>query len=309
MLFPGQGSQSVGMLAELAARSAIIRETFAEASDVLSYDLWKLASEGPAEQLDQTEQTQPAMLVGGVAVWRAWREAGGAMPTQMAGHSLGEYTALVCAGAMSFADAVGAVRYRAQLMQAAVPAGEGAMAAVLGLDDDAVRAVCAAASGGQVLEAVNFNAPGQVVIAGNRAAVERGVEAAKTRGAKLTKILPVSVPAHSSLMKPAAAKLLQRLDGIAIKSPAVPVLHNIDAQVRSDAAGIRQALANQLYGPVQWVKTIESVISTGTSTFLECGPGNVLTGLNRRIQRSAVAQSMNEPAAFDKALGVAKEAA
>lgn len=280
-LFPGQGSQSVGMMQGFGD-SAVIRATFAEASGVLGLDLWHMASE-VNEDINQTTNTQPIMLTAGVATWRAWQQAGGAQPAIMAGHSLGEYTALVAAGALDFADALPLVRYRAEVMQGAVAEGEGAMAAILGLDDDAVRAVCLDAAQGEVLEAVNFNSPGQVVIAGNKAAVERGMEAAKTRGAKRALILPVSVPSHCALMKPAAEKLQAYLQRVTLRAPRVPVLHNADVACYNDAAQIKSALVRQLHSPVRWVETVQSMAANGIVMAAECGPGKVLAGLNKRI--------------------------
>lgn len=279
--FPGQGSQSVGMMQGFGDQ-AVIRNTFAEASDVLGQDLWRMVSE-PNEELNQTANTQPLMLTAGIAAWRAWLEAGGAQPVVMAGHSLGEYTALVASGALEFSAALPLVRYRAEVMQGAVAEGVGAMAAILGLDDDAVRAVCAEAAQGEVLEAVNFNSPGQVVIAGHKAAVERGMEAAKGKGAKRALILPVSVPSHCALMKPAADKLAAYLADVAIAAPKVPVLHNADVVSYSDAASIKDALVRQLHSPVRWVETVQAVAAQGISQAAECGPGKVLAGLNKRI--------------------------
>jgi [acyl-carrier-protein] S-malonyltransferase len=295
------------MLADLSGRFPVIRETYSEASDVLSYDLWALVCDGPAEDLDRTERTQPAMLAGGVAVWRAWQGMNGPMPSKLAGHSLGEYTALVCAGTLAFADALKAVRHRGELMQSAVPAGEGAMAAILGLDDDAVRAACSDAADGQVVEAVNLNAPGQVVIAGEKAAVERTVELAKARGAKLTKVLPVSVPSHCSLMRPAAERLAEYLGGVQMKPPSIPVVQNVTAAEHGEVAEIRSALVAQLYSPVQWVRSIETLCAAGMAAFLECGPGNVLTGLGRRINRSVAAQSMQDCQGLEKGLSLVTE--
>ena len=280
-LFPGQGSQSVGMMSGFADMP-VIRQTFDEASEILKQDLWKMVTE-PNEELNQTANTQPLMLTAGVATWRAWQQSGGEMPNGMAGHSLGEYTALVAAEAMSFQEALPLVRYRAEVMQSAVAEGEGAMAAVLGLEDEAVREVCAASAQGQVLEAVNFNSPGQVVIAGNKAAVERGIEAAKVKGAKRALILPVSVPSHCALMRPAAGKLQQYLEQVTVNAPAVPVLHNADIQAHSDAKAIKGALVRQLYSPVLWVGTIQKMYKDGLTTAAECGPGKVLAGLNKRI--------------------------
>ncbi|MDR2220716.1 MAG: ACP S-malonyltransferase [Methylobacillus sp.] len=279
--FPGQGSQSVGMMQGFGDQ-AVIRNTFAEASDVLKQDLWRMATE-PNEDLNQTANTQPLMLTAGIATWRAWLEAGGAQPAVMAGHSLGEYTALVAAGALEFSAALPLVRYRAEVMQDAVAEGVGAMAAILGLDDDAVRAVCAESAQGEVLEAVNFNSPGQVVIAGNKAAVERGMEAAKSKGAKRALILPVSVPSHCALMKPAADKLAVRLADVAISAASMPVLHNADVRSYNDADKIKDALVRQLYCPVRWVETVQAVSAQGIAHAAECGPGKVLAGLNKRI--------------------------
>lgn len=280
-LFPGQGSQSVGMMQGFDGL-AIVRETFADASDVLGQDLWRMVTEAN-EDLNLTANTQPLMLAAGVAVWRAWQQAGGARPAIMAGHSLGEYTALVAAGALSFKDALPLVRYRAEVMQSAVAEGVGAMAAILGLDDEAVGALCAEEAKGEVLEAVNFNSPGQVVIAGNKSAVERGMEAAKARGAKRALILPVSVPSHCALMKPAAEKLKNYLDDVAVSTPKIPVLHNADVAAYSDSAQIKDALVRQLYSPVRWVETVQKMAADGVAIAAECGPGKVLAGLHKRI--------------------------
>lgn len=298
-VFPGQGSQAVGMM---SAYGDGVRETFSEASDALGMDLWELVSKGPAEALNQTVNTQPAMLTAGVAVWRLWRQRGGDMPALMAGHSLGEYTALACAGAIGFADAVRLVRLRAEAMQSAVPEGVGAMAAVLGLDDDAVRAVCAQAAQGEVLEAVNFNSPGQVVIAGNKAAVERGCALAKEKGAKRALLLPVSVPSHCGLMRPAAEKLAAALADIEIKAPAVPVLHNADVAAYTDPAAIRDALARQLYMPVRWVETVQEMGRQGVQLIAECGPGKVLAGLNKRILDNVPTLAVTDGAGVDDVL-------
>ena len=288
-VFPGQGSQSVGMMQGWGER-AEVRDTFAEASDALGQDLWALVADGPAELLNQTVNTQPAMLAADVAVWRVWQAAGGATPALLAGHSLGEYTALVAAGALSFADAITLVRFRAEAMQAAVPEGVGAMAAILGLDDDAVRAVCSEAAQGEVVEAVNLNSPGQVVIAGNKAAVERAMALAKEKGAKRALPLPVSVPSHSSLMLPAAEKLLAHLQSVAIAAPAIPVLHNVDVQSHAEPDAIRAALAKQLHTPVRWVETVQALKAAGIERVIECGPGKVLAGLNKRIDDSLPAR-------------------
>jgi [acyl-carrier-protein] S-malonyltransferase len=285
-VFPGQGSQSIGMLADLATAHTEIRETFDEASDALGYDLWKLVQDGPEGDLNSTERTQPALLAAGVATWRVLKENGVARPVVMAGHSLGEYTALVCAGAMGFRDAVQLVQFRGQAMQQAVPAGTGAMAAILGLADDDVRAVCDEAAAGDVVSAVNFNAPGQVVIAGNKAAVERAIELAKEKGAKRAIELPVSVPSHCSLMQPAAEQMRERLADVSIAAPKIPVIHNVDVETHADPADIRAALVAQLHSPVRWVETIEKMSDDGILTVAECGPGKVLAGLNRRIDKS-----------------------
>lgn len=280
--FAGQGSQSVGMMAGFSALP-IVQRTFEEASDVLRIDLWAMAAEGPAELQNQTVNTQPLMLSAGIATFRAWQEQGGAAPGFFAGHSLGEYTALVAAGALDFADALPLVRLRAQAMQDAVPEGTGGIAAVLGLDTEQVRAVCVEAADGEVLEAVNINSPGQVVIAGHRTAVERGMALAKARGAKRALMLPMSVPSHCALMKPAAEKLAQALTRVVCKVPAIPVIQNADVTAFSSADQIKQALVEQLYRPVRWTETIEAMVAGGVVAVVECVPGRVLTGLNRRI--------------------------
>ena len=284
-VFPGQGSQSVGMLAELGAAEPIVRTTFDEASAVLGYDLWALCQHGPEAELGATERTQPAMLAAGVATWRVWLAHDGPRPRAMAGHSLGEYTALVCSGALDFAAAVDLVRCRGQLMQQAVPAGEGAMAAILGLGDAALAAACEEAAQGEVVEAVNFNAPGQVVIAGHASAVARAIEAAKARGAKRAVLLPVSVPSHSRLMRGAATRLAERLATVELKMPDVPAVYTVDVRTHASPDGIRRSLEEQLYKPVRWAETVRAMIAGGCTTFVECGPGKVLTSLNRRIER------------------------
>jgi [acyl-carrier-protein] S-malonyltransferase len=301
-VFPGQGSQSVGMMQGWGDR-AEVRATFAEASDALGQDLWALVTDGPAELLNQTLNTQPAMLAADVAAWRVWQTAGGTTPALLAGHSLGEYAALVAAGALGFTDAVKLVRLRAEAMQAAVPEGVGAMAAILGLDDDAVRAVCADAAAGEVVEAVNLNSPGQVVIAGNKAAVERAMALAKEKGAKRALPLPVSVPSHSSLMLPAAEKLLAHLQGVTIVTPNIPVLHNTDVQSHTEPAAIRAALAKQLHTPVRWVETVQALKAAGIERVIECGPGKVLAGLNKRIDDSLPAVALVDEASLQAALG------
>jgi [acyl-carrier-protein] S-malonyltransferase len=296
-VFPGQGSQSVGMMAAYGD-AAPIRAVFAEASDALGQDLLAMVAEGPADLLNQTVNTQPVMLAAGVAAYRLWQSQGGPAPALMAGHSLGEYTALVCAGSLAFADAVKLVRLRAEAMQSAVPEGVGAMAAVLGLDDAAVRALCAEAAQGEVLEAVNFNSPGQVVIAGNKAAVDRGCALAKEKGAKRALPLPVSVPSHCALMKPAAEKLLAALGAIEVKSPSIPVLHNADVATHADPAAIRDALARQLYSPVRWVETVQAMAAQGIGLIAECGPGKVLASLNKRIVEGVAGVALADAAAL-----------
>jgi [acyl-carrier-protein] S-malonyltransferase len=301
-VFPGQGSQSVGMMQGWGDR-AEVRATFAEASDALGQDLWALVTDGPAELLNQTLNTQPAMLAADIAAWRVWQTAGGPAPALLAGHSLGEYAALVAAGALGFAAAVKLVRFRAEAMQAAVPEGVGAMAAILGLHDEAVSAVCADAASGEVVEAVNLNSPGQVVIAGNKAAVERAMVLAKERGAKRALPLPVSVPSHSSLMLPAGEKLLEHLRGVTIVTPNIPVLHNTDVQSHSEPAAIRAALAKQLHTPVRWVETVQALKAAGIERVIECGPGKVLAGLNKRIDDSLPAVALVDEASLQAALG------
>ncbi|MCW8845232.1 MAG: ACP S-malonyltransferase [Gammaproteobacteria bacterium] len=284
-VFPGQGSQSIGMLSDLAAEDASVLATFEEASEVLGYDLWRLVQDGPLEDLNATERTQPAMLAAGVAVWRIWRKRGGPSPTIMSGHSLGEFTALVCADSLDFAEAIDLVRFRGRIMQDAVPMGEGAMAAVLGLENEQIREICAEAAMGQVLEPVNFNAPGQVVIAGNAAAVTRGLELCKQRGAKLAVLLKVSVPAHSALMRPAARHLEERLASVQVRVPLVPEIYTVDVKRHGSPDAIRRALVQQLHSPVLWVDTVRAMVASNVGTFVECGPGKILTGLNRRIER------------------------
>jgi len=305
-IFPGQGSQSVGMLSELAASHSIVVDTFTEASNVLGYDLWALIQNGPAEDLNKTDCTQPAMLTAGVACWRVWQEQGGEMPSLMAGHSLGEYTALVCSGAISLADGVSLVSDRGRFMQEAVAPGEGAMAAVLGMEDDAVRAVCNDAAEDEVLSAVNFNSPGQVVIAGNTAAVERATIIAKERGAKRAIVLPVSVPSHCSLMESAAEKLQTRLTTISINTPSIPVVNNVDVATPSDVEQIKQALVKQLSNPVRWVETINKMSADGIANVVECGPGKVLAGLNKRINKEFPAYPLFDTASLAKAIEAVK---
>jgi len=306
-VFPGQGSQAVGMMAAyLTGDAPVIRDTFAEASAALGFDLWDMVANGPADALNQTVNTQPAMLAAGVAVYRLWLARGGAVPALMAGHSLGEYTALVCAGALDFADAIRLVRLRAEAMQSAVPEGVGAMAAILGLDDDGVRAACAEAAQGEVLEAVNFNSPGQVVIAGNKAAVERGMALAREKGAKRALSLPVSVPSHCALMKPAAEKLRAALAVLEVRVPSVPVLHNADVAAHDSAEAIRDALARQLFSPVRWVESMFSLRDQGVQLIAECGPGKVLAGLNKRTLDGVPTLAMADAAALADVLEKSK---
>ena len=304
-VFPGQGSQSVGMMQAWSAR-AEVRQTFTEASDALGMDLWKLVSDGPVELLNQTTQTQPAMLAADVALWRVWRAAGGAAPVMLAGHSLGEYAALVTTEALDFADAIRLVRFRAEAMQAAVSEGVGAMAAILGLDNISVSEVCAEAAQGEVVEAVNLNSPGQIVIAGHKNAVERAMGLAKEKGAKRALALPVSVPSHSSLMRPAAEKLLAYLQSVTLRAPTITVLHNTDVRSHADAAPIRQALALQLHTPVRWSETIQALKHAGVERVIECGPGRVLSGLTPRIDASLAAMALSDEAALQLALAAAQ---
>ena len=299
-VFPGQGSQSVGMLADLAAEYALVKETFAEASDALGYDLWHLVSEGPEDQLNQTDKTQPAMLTAGIAVWRVWQSVATTKPDYFAGHSLGEYTALVAANALDFADAVKLVEMRGRYMQEAVPAGEGAMAAILGLEDQVVRELCADAAANGVVEAVNYNSPGQVVIAGSANAVKHAIEIATEKGAKRALLLPVSVPSHCALMKPAAQQLTDALNNIRVQLPTTPVIHNASVTVATDAAQIKQLLAEQLFSPVRWVETIQWFAAQDVSNIVECGPGKVLAGLNKRIDKSLNAMPLFDSATLQK---------
>lgn len=306
LVFPGQGSQSVGMMAPYGD-SAVIRDTFAEASDALGEDLWQMVVDGPAERLALTVNTQPLMLTAGVAVWRAWVAAGGPRPAMVAGHSLGEYAALVAAGALKFADAVPLVRLRAQAMQDAVPAGEGAMAALLGLDAPEVEAACAEAAQGEVVSAANLNAPGQIVVAGARAAVERAIEAAKARGAKRAMLLPVSAPFHCALMKPAAERLAARLAEIEIAPPQIAVLNNVDVAVEQEPARIRDALIRQAFSPVRWIESMQAMGAQGIATAYECGPGKVLAGMIKRIDGAPKAASLHDAASLEAALAAEKE--
>ncbi|WP_027214217.1 ACP S-malonyltransferase [Burkholderia sp. WSM2232] len=301
-VFPGQGSQSVGMLNAFADQ-AIVRETVQEASDALNQDLGKLIAEGPAEDLNLTTNTQPVMLTAAYAIYRAWQQAGGPTPAIVAGHSLGEYTALVAAGAIAFRDAVPLVRFRAQAMQTAVPVGEGGMAAILGLDDDTVRAVCAEASAaGVVVEAVNFNAPSQVVIAGHKAAVEKACEVAKAKGAKRALPLPVSAPFHSSLLKPASDQLREYLASVNVQVPSIPVINNVDVAIVNEPAQIKDALVRQAAGAVRWVESVEAMAAQGVTHVVECGPGKVLAGLTKRIDGNLTGASVFDPASLEETL-------
>jgi [acyl-carrier-protein] S-malonyltransferase len=305
-VFPGQGSQSVGMMQSFADLAGV-RETFAQASGLLGQDLWKLVAEGPAEELNLTANTQPVMLVAGMALYRAWQARQGPAPAIMAGHSLGEYTALVASGALDFADAVPLVRVRALAMQEAVPAGAGAMAAILGLEDDVVRAACLeASSASEVAEAANFNSPLQVVIAGNKAAVERAMEIAKARGAKRVVLLPMSVPSHCRLMQPAAERIRRELGSRPFRRGTVPVLHNADVKSAESAEAIKDALVRQLVQPVRWVETVRQMVSGGVTRMVECGPGKVLAGLNKRIAPETQIVSFGDGAAFAQALSKLK---
>ena len=305
IVFPGQGSQSAGMMQGFADNAAV-KQTFDVASGALGQDLWKLVAEGPAEELNQTVNTQPVMLAAAYAMFEAWRAAGGPQAAVMAGHSLGEYTALTAAGALAFADAVPLVRFRAQAMQEAVPTGVGGMAAVLGLDDDAVRAVCAEAAQGEVVEAVNFNAPAQVVIAGHKTAVERACVLAKARGAKRALVLPVSAPFHASLLQPAADKLRHRLAQVSIQVPQLPVIHNFDVAIHSSGAAIREVLAMQAARPVRWVETVQKMVAMDVTHVVEIGPGKVLQGLVKRIAPSIQTLAVTDSTSLDAALEAIK---
>jgi [acyl-carrier-protein] S-malonyltransferase len=300
-VFPGQGSQSVGMMQGFDSL-AVVHETFAEASDILKQDLWQLAATGTTEELNLTANTQPLMLTAGVAVFRAWNALGGPKPALAAGHSLGEYSALVAADALVFADALPLVRFRALAMQAAVAEGQGGMAAILGLDDDGIRAVCTDAAQGEVVEAVNFNSPGQVVIAGDKSAVERCIVLAKAKGAKRALPLPVSVPSHCALMRPAAEKLADYLQSVTLKTPAVTVLHNADVKGYGESAAIKDALVRQLYSPVRWVETVRAIAAQGVGHVVECGPGKVLAGLNKRIDGNLQGWALIDAAAMEQAI-------
>lgn len=307
IVFPGQGSQSVGMMDDIASAHPVVEQTFKRASEVLNFDLWNLVQNGPVEALNQTENTQPAMLVAGVAMWRVWRERGGPMPAMMAGHSLGEYTALVCSGAIEFADAISVVAERAKHMQAAVPLGEGAVAAILGLDDGAAEQICLQSSELGVVSAANYNSPGQVVIAGKTAAVNKAIELAKEQGARRAVLLPVSVPVHCELMKPAADALTPSLQALVISQPEVPVVQHVDAQIQTDVESIREQLIEQVYRPVRWSQTVRTMHEAGVQSVIELGPGKVLAGLCKRIVKgmgsAAVFNDETMTAALDAVQG------
>jgi [acyl-carrier-protein] S-malonyltransferase len=308
-VFPGQGSQKVGMLGSAHERFSSVRDTFAEASQVLGYDMWDLVSNGQQDALNMTETTQPVLLTASVALWRAWQEQGGSRPSIMAGHSLGEFSALVCAGALEFADAVQLVKQRGAFMQTAVPVGEGAMAAIIGLDDESINRICGevASSSGQVVAAVNFNSPGQVVIAGHTAAVDLAIGLLKEAGAKRALPLPVSAPFHTELMKPAGERLAQVVAELTVKTPEIPVVHNVNAATESDPIRIRSLLVEQIYSPVQWTRCIQTIVESGASHIAECGPGKVLSGLSRRIDKTLQGFSLEEPDDLQAALEALKD--
>lgn len=301
VVFPGQGSQSVGMMNSYSELS-VVRDTFAEASEALGQDLWQLVAEGPAEALAQTVNTQPVMLTTGIAVWRAWLAQGGARPALVGGHSLGEYAALVAAGVIGFTDAVRLVRFRAQAMQEAVPAGQGGMAAILNLSPELVAEACAEAAQGEVVAAANLNSPVQIVIAGHAAAVERAMEGCKTRGAKRCVPLPVSAPFHSALMKPAADRLAGKLAEIQFSAPQIPVLNNVDVHCETDPAAIRDALVRQAFSPVRWIESVEAMVAQGTGAVLEFGPGKVLAGLCKRIAGDLTVEAITDAEALARVL-------
>lgn len=302
VVFPGQGSQTLGMLSDLAAAHPVVEETFAEASSVLGYDLWQLVQQGPVEELNKTWQTQPALLAASVAIWRVWQQEKGTEPVLMAGHSLGEYSALVCAGVLDFKQAISLVELRGKLMQEAVPAGTGAMYAIIGLDNASIEKACEESAQGQIVAAVNFNSPGQVVIAGNKEAVERAGAACKEAGAKRALPLPVSVPSHCALMKPAADKMAVALENISFSQPQYPVVNNVDVKVETSAEAIRSALIRQLYSPVRWTESVEYMAQQGVEQLVEVGPGKVLTGLTKRIVDTLTAVAVNDTASLSVAL-------
>ena len=303
-VFPGQGSQKIGMLAAAADAHASVMQTFDEAADALEYDLWSLIQSGEQEQLNMTETTQPALLACSVALWRSWRAAGGAAPATMAGHSLGEFSALVCAGALRFPEALRLVRERGAAMQSAVPVGEGAMAAIIGLDDEQIDSACrqAAASSGDTVAAVNYNSPGQVVIAGKTAAVDAAIELCKEAGARRAMPLPVSAPFHTELMRPAGDRLAEVLETISVSAPDIPVVHNVHARAESDPVKIRALLVEQIFSPVRWTACVQAMMGRGVERMVECGPGQVLGGLNRRIDKSLSSYTIEEPSDFTQTL-------
>ncbi|CCN48287.1 malonyl-CoA-(acyl-carrier-protein) transacylase [Vibrio nigripulchritudo MADA3029] len=301
VVFPGQGSQAVGMLAELGEQHEVVKNTFAEASDALGYDLWALVQSGPAEDLNQTFRTQPALLASSVAIWRVWQEQGLAAPEVLAGHSLGEYSALVCAGVIDFKEAIKLVELRGRLMQEAVPAGTGAMYAIIGLADDAIAKACEEAAQGEVVSPVNFNSPGQVVIAGNKDAVERAGALCKEAGAKRALPLPVSVPSHCALMQPAADKLAEALEAIEFSAPSIPVINNVDVATETDPSKIKDALVRQLHSPVRWTEGVEKMSEQGIEKLYELGPGKVLTGLTKRIVKTLSGAAVNDAATLEAA--------
>lgn len=294
-VFPGQGSQKIGMLAELATDYPVVQKTFAEASEVLGYDLWSLVQTGTQDEINLTERTQPLLLTASVAVWRVWQEKNGATPAFMAGHSLGEWSALVCAGVVAFKDAVKLVQQRGKFMQEAVPAGQGAMAAIIGLDDAAILDACKKAEQGEVVSAVNFNSPGQVVIAGSVAAVERASALCKEAGAKRALPLPVSAPFHTSLMQPAADRLAEQINATTFSLPKIPVVHNVTAQAEACAEKIKALMIEQIYSPVRWVECVNTLVAAGVNKTIECGPGKVLSGLNKRIHAELITASIEKP--------------
>jgi [acyl-carrier-protein] S-malonyltransferase len=309
-VFPGQGSQSIGMLAQLLSvdTDGVIRATFQEASEVLHYDLWRLVQEGPEDQLNATERTQPAMLAAGVATWRLWRARGGAAPSVVSGHSLGEFTALVCSGSLELRSAIDLVRFRGQAMQEAVPLGTGAVAAILGLEEPALEEACREAAQGEVVSAANFNAPGQIAIAGHSGAVQRAIEGAKTRGAKRAVLLAVSVPSHTTLMRPAADRLTVRLKNVQISQPHIRFVSAVDGAAHQEPRDLQELLVRQLVSPVRWVDTVKALVGTGISQLIECGPGKVLTGLNRRIEKRDGLEylALEDPASIEAALAATK---
>lgn len=301
-VFPGQGSQKIGMLAELASSNPLVKSTFSEASEALGYDLWAMIQQGDQEQINLTERTQPMLLASSVAIWRLWNDKGGPSPAQMAGHSLGEWSALVCAGALEFVDAIKIVRARGAYMQEAVPVGVGAMAAILGLADQIIVDACNEARGAEVVDAVNYNAPGQVVIAGSAAAVDRAIDLCKAAGAKRAMALPVSAPFHTSLMQPAAEQLADLVNSTSFSSPNIPVIHNVNALPESDPAIIKALMLEQIYRPVLWVDCIQALKQAGAEIFVECGPGRVLNGLTKRIDRELTSLSSGDVASLENAL-------